>query len=321
MISVVIVNWNTQELLRDCLNSLCKFQKGYEVIVIDNASIDGSVEMVKKEFPELILIQNDKNFGFCKATNQGISIAKGKFILLLNSDTVVNPTAIDEVVSFLETHEDSGIAGCKLTYPDGSFQSSCFRFPNLWGNVTTYLYLAQIFRTSYLLNWDRYGYKAYVRPVKVDCVMGSFLMIKKSVIEECGLLDEAYFMFAEETDLCYRAKKAGWSTYFIPSVSIVHNHSGSQKNWSDTAWAYGAKQRGIFLFMMKWRSPFTLFFSNSLFLFTHIPKSCGWFLADIVEYTRNRDSVLFKRFLKAKLLPFHFKALFQPSLFKTSWQK
>lgn len=320
-ISIIIVNWNTKDLLRECLISLFECNRKFEIIVIDNGSEDESLKMLRCNFPEIIIIENGKNYGFCRATNQGIEIAKGDYILLLNSDTKVNSQAMDISLSFLASRKDAGIVGCRLTYPDGTYQSSCFRYPNLWGNITTYFYLAQIFKKNYLLNWDRYGYKQFTIPTKVDCVMGSFFMIKRAVIEKCGMLDESYFMFAEETDFCYRAKKEGWLTYFLPGASIIHCHSGSQKNWSDIAWAYCAKQRGIFLFMIKWRSQWSIVVSNLLLIFVHLPKSLGWLIADLIDCIKNKNSFCFKRSLKSKILLFHLKAVFNPLLFKTSWQR
>lgn len=320
-LSIVIVNWNTKELLRDCLNSVSLELDSIliEVIVVDNGSIDGSQEMVKQEFPSIYHIQNEDNVGFCKAVNQGIHVATGHYVLLLNSDTVANSSALLKTISFMESNSEIGIVGCRLTFPNGKFQSSCFRFPSLLGLITTSIGLCHLSRKNHLLNWDRYGFQEFEIPTEVDCIMGSFMMISKKLIQDIGSLDEGYFMFAEETDFCYRAAKANWKTFYFPDVSIIHNHSGSQKNWHDNAWAYGAKNRGVFLFLYKWENKLVLYAANIALLIGHLPKIMAWFISDVLTYKSGVS--LFRRSLKVKMFAFHIRALFKPSLFMSPWRK
>jgi GT2 family glycosyltransferase len=321
-VSVVIVNWNTCQLLVQCLRSLSKtsFTRQLEVIVVDNASIDSSCSVVERDFPDVILIRNSDNLGFCKATNQGMEVASGNYLLLLNSDTVVEYDTIEKSVEFAEDNNEIGIIGCKLTYPDGSFQGSCFRFPGIWGSLSSSLWLSKFFPNSDIFNGERYGNREWTEPKDVDCVMGSFMLIKRKVVEGIGFLDTDYFMYAEETDFCYRAKRTGWKIFYYPLVEIIHHHSGSQKNWNDTAWAFGAKQRGVFLFMYKWRSVFIVAVCNIVFILGILFKTGFWGICDFFAGLKNKRFEL-QRMQKAKCLFFHVKALFRPSNFSLPWSK
>lgn len=322
-VSVIIVNWNTCDLLKQCLDSVCATceKESLEIIVVDNGSKDSSCDLVRRCFPNVKLIENDWNRGFCKATNQGIEIATGLYVLLLNSDTIAEQDSIERMVRFANERERVGIVGCKLVFADGSYQSSCFRFPNLWGNLLTSFGISRMFPKSYLLNWDRYGNRKWSSPRRVDCVMGSCMMIKRSVIDKIGMLDAAYFMFAEETDFCYRAMQAGWEVFYYPDAKVVHHHSGSQKTWNDLAWAFGAIQRGIYLFMYKWRSRFTLVMSNLVFIITLLLKCPLWLLGDIFACIIEAKQFELRRSLKMKCLPFHFRALLNPAMFNAPWGK
>lgn len=245
-LTVVIVNFNTKNLLRQCLASVFKQTKGigYEVIVIDNGSSDGSGAMVKKEFPRARLIKNKKNLGFAKANNQGIRQARGEWVLLLNSDTEIKDNALAKLVAFANKQKDLGIAGPKLVNPDGSLQPSTAPF------YTLPVVAISLFRGDKFLRRSPAGTK------RVDWLSGACFLIKKQVIEKVGLLDERFFMYVEEMEYCYRAKKAGFQTCFYPGAEVIHRARGSTLGRQK---AILAIYQGLIYFYQKHFAPWQLF--------------------------------------------------------------
>ena len=232
-VSIAIVNWNTKELLRDCLTSIYKRagEVDYEVIVVDNASTDGSAEMTKNFFQQVILIENIENRGFAAANNQAMAVAKGRYILLLNSDTIVLDSSIANTVRFADTHPQAGVIGCQVLNPDGTVQPTCFMFPSMLNMLLSSTYLYKLFPKSrffgreHMTWWDR----SDVRQVEV--VTGCFMLVRREAIEQVGMMDERFFMYGEETDWCYRFGKNGWKVMFAPVGQIIHfgGQSTSQK--------------------------------------------------------------------------------------------
>jgi GT2 family glycosyltransferase len=218
-LSLVIVNWNTREYLLRCLGSIFKMgqRMDWEVIVIDNGSQDGRGMEVKKAFPFVHLVENEKNLGFAKAVNQGLRKASGKYILLLNPDTEVRDGAIKQLLTFMDSHLNTGVAGAQLLNSDGSKQNSIANFPSL----TTELLNKSLLRW---LSPKKFPGKerSYSVPVEVDSVIGACMMVREDAIKQVGLLDEEYFLFLEETDWCYQMKRAGWKTYHVPQADVFH---------------------------------------------------------------------------------------------------
>jgi len=220
LLSIIIVNWNTKDLLAKCLESIYETVEGltFEVLVVDNASTDGSAAMVRRRFPQVRLIENDENVGFARANNQAIRCARGRYVLLLNSDTEVVPGSIANMVTELETQPDVGITSVCLAFPGGSPQFCYGRFPNLYTE----------FRSLFGMHrWDLSCWGKINAPREVDWVSGACLMARKGMLDEIGLLDEKFFMFGEEVDLCYRAKEAGWRICLVPSDPVIHVRAGS----------------------------------------------------------------------------------------------
>lgn len=230
-VSVVIVNWNTREILRDCLRSIYEQTLGltFEVIVIDNASEDGSLQMVKDEFKEVILVENSTNRGFAAGNNQGLAIAKGRYVLLLNSDTVVLDNAIAKTVAFADANPEGAVIGCRILYPDKTLQTSCFMFPSLLNLLLSATYMYKLFPASKLFGRENMTWWARDDAREVDVVTGCFMLVRREALEQVGVMDEQFFMYGEETDWCYRFKKAGWKCLFSPSGSIIHIHGASSK--------------------------------------------------------------------------------------------
>jgi len=230
-VSVIILNFNTLNLTRMCLESLEKSLLGHytmEVIVCDNASTDGTETMVKKEFPKVLMIQNGKNVGFAAGNNTGIRKSKGRYILLLNSDTEVTPTAIATMIEFMDTHPKAGAATCTLVLPNGSIDPACHRgFPTPWASVTYLTKLEKLFPKTKFFGEYHQGYKNLKTAHQVDAISGAFFMVRREVVTSVGLLDEDYFMYAEDIDWAYRIKKSGYEIWFNPKASVLHKKKQS----------------------------------------------------------------------------------------------
>ena len=322
-VSVIIVNWNTQQMLADCLSSVFAEAPSVsmQVIVIDNGSTDGSCQMCRSRFPQVELIENTDNVGFARAMNQGFAVARGDYSLMLNSDTVVLDGAIGKSIAFADGRPEAGIVGCRLLNPDRSFQDSAFRFPGLLGLFLNAVHLSQAFRHNYVLNWDRYGFQEWSEPREVDCVMGSFMLIRRAVLEEVGLLDTDYFMYGEETDFAFRARKAGWKTFYFPGAETIHVRGGSAKDGAGRAWAYHACWRGQLLFLCKQRGLLTGYAGNVIVASFLVPRVVCWFAADALNSLRRRMPLQPQRLLRACSFGFHFRALLQPRLLTQQWRR
>lgn len=230
-ISIIIVNFNTKDLIRDCLASIHDNTKHirYEIIVVDNASTDGSVDMLKAEFPEVELIANDDNRGFAAANNQGIACAAGRYVLLLNSDTLVLEGALDNVAVFADAHPEAGIVGCRVMNPDRTMQPTCFMYPSVLNMFLSATYLYKLFPKNRLFGRERMSWWNRDDVREVDVVTGCFLLVRRTVLNQVGLLNEQYFMYGEETDFCYRVKQHGWNVLFTPAAQIIHFGGASSK--------------------------------------------------------------------------------------------
>lgn len=228
-LSIIVVSYNTSSLLKQCLSSVYKvlssdgISKKAEVIVVDNASTDDSVKMVKKEFPRTKLIINKKNLGFAKANNQGIKLAKGKYILLLNSDTKVKKGAFLNLLQVMEKDRDIGVVGGKLLNKDGSIQPSVGFFPHLikvflWMSFLDDIPFVAGLVKPYHVEWK----DLYKEEQEVDWVSGACFLVRKEVVGKAGLLDEKIFMYGEEMEWCWRIKGAGFSVVYTPEAEIFH---------------------------------------------------------------------------------------------------
>jgi GT2 family glycosyltransferase len=230
-LSISIVSWNTRDLLRQCLQSVFDNLDGLdaEVIVVDNASEDSSPEMVEREFPRVLLIKQESNGGFAQANNVALAVSSGRYVLLLNSDTIVHPMAIRRLVEFLESVPEAGAAAPKLLNLDGSLQRSCSVFPSPLTELYDAVYLSKLLPRSRRFGAYAMTYWDFDRTRDVDFAGGSCLLLRRSALDQVGLLDEGYFMYTEEADLCYRLKQAGWRVVFLPEAEIVHIGGQSAK--------------------------------------------------------------------------------------------
>ncbi len=319
-VSVLIVNWNTRDLLAECLASLqtAEPEGVLEIVVVDNGSGDGSAEMVRTRFPSVVLVVNSENAGFAAAVNQADAAASAPFRLLLNSDTVVPAGVISGCRDHLVATPGVAAVGCRLLNVDGSHQSSVFRFPSLRGLLFNALYLSQVFRTHPTLNWDRYGFGDWSEIRTVDVVMGSFLLVRRAVVPvDEPLLDDGYFMYGEETDLCRRIVDQGERVEFHPGFAITHVHGGSSKTPGQLAWAEESKRRGQLRFLRRWRAAPVAWSANLILLVGLVPRWWAWTALDVLDRLRGRASS--GRRLRAGVARFHLRALVDLTVLDEPW--
>jgi len=223
-ISIIIVSWNVKDLLRNCLSSIYenKGEVKVEIIVVDNISRDNSAQMIREEFPDVILIANDFNAGFGKANNQGLMQAHGRYLLLLNPDTIILPGNFESALKRIEQNPKIGILGCKTLNPDRSLQPSVRKFPTFWPIFFIFVKIAKIFPHLKTLN-DYFAVDFdYELAQPVDQVAGSYMLVRRELIDQIGLFDENFFIWFEEVDLCQRTFSAGWEIYYDPIPEVIH---------------------------------------------------------------------------------------------------
>jgi len=253
-VSIIVVNWNTKDLLLDCLKSIYDTTTGLdiEVIVVDNGSQDGSSKGVKDTFPQVKLIQNSENKGFAMANNQALSIAAGRYILLLNSDAVLTDRSLAGLVTFMDKTPDAGVAACQYLNRDGSKQNSFDNFPTLATELLNKSLLKILFPKKYPSKK-----KEYHEPMEVDSTIGACMIVQKEAIKQVGMLDEDYFFFLEETDWCFRMHEAGWKIYHLPHIKVYHLQGQSKEKNPSKAWI--EYYRSSYIFFKKRRSIFSYY--------------------------------------------------------------
>lgn len=226
-VSIVIVSWNTRELLRDCLQSTraacAAFDRPVEIIVVDNASTDGSAAMVRTEFPDVRVMANASNAGFAVATNQGLRESRGRYLLLLNPDTKATPDFLRALVSFIEEHPAVGVAGPRLVGENGDVQVSCFLLPTLTRELWRLLHLDRIH--AYAVYPP--GFWHLKAPQVVEAIQGACMLIRREALSQSGLLDERFFIYTEEIDLCCRLRGLGWQIAWVPDAVVAHRGAAS----------------------------------------------------------------------------------------------
>ncbi len=240
--SVILVAWNNKDYLEPCLRSLYQedTRTSFDVVVVDNGSTDGSQAMLGEMFPQVKLIQNEYNVGLGKASNQGIAATGGRYVLLLNNDTVVNGRSLDALIDFLDATQNAGAVGGRLLNPDGSFQAGYSSFPGLaWEFLVATGFWSLLSRIRPSGNAPE--------PKKVDWAGSACLLLRRSALAEVGLLDEEYFIYGDEADLQYRLARAGWSVYYLPSADTIHYGGRSMDRWRRRKMVY----RGKMLFYKK----------------------------------------------------------------------
>ncbi|MFG0274876.1 MAG: glycosyltransferase family 2 protein [Phycisphaerales bacterium] len=228
-VSIVIVNWNAKDLLRGCLRSIAsETRRSHEVIVVDNASRDDSVAMVREEFPDAVCIANEDNRGFAAANNQGIEVASGRYILLLNPDTVILDGAIDTMLAWCDDRPDVGCAGCQVWEDESTIQRTCFSDPGPLNLLLIETGLHRRFGGSRFFGRPEYSWWDRTTERDVDVVSGMFMLVPRAVVETVGPLDDAFFVYSEEADWCRRIRAAGRRCVFTPVAKILHLEGGGK---------------------------------------------------------------------------------------------
>ena len=266
-LSVIIVNYNVRHFLEQALLSVRKALQGIdgEVWVVDNNSVDDSVEMVQEKFPEVRLIANRHNPGFAIANNQAIRESTGEFVLLLNPDTLVEEDTFSKCLAFMDAHPDAGALGVKLIDGSGKYLPESKRgFPSPWVAFCKTVGLSAIFPKSRLFNGYYMGYLDPEKSHAVDVLVGAFMFIRRTALDKAGLLDEAFFMYGEDIDLSYRIKAAGFENYYFPDTKIIHYKGESTKKGSlnyvrtfyqamiiFTRKHFSGSSAGLFIFMLQ----------------------------------------------------------------------
>ena len=230
-ISVIIVSWNAYKFLEECLDSLSRgITRSYEVIVVDNASKDGSEAMVRKKFPSVQLIQSGSNLGFAKGNNLAFAHARGRYVCLINSDVNVFPGCVDTLAQYLDQHQDVGMVGPRILNADRSIQNSCREFPSLWNKLCTVSNLSRLFPASPWFSGDEMHWFDHKTERPVDALVGCFIMTRRKAVDDFGLLDENFFMYGEDIDWGYRCRKAKWRVIFYPGTESIHYRGASSNN-------------------------------------------------------------------------------------------
>lgn len=231
-VSILILNYNTCQLTLDCIQSVYQShtQYAYEIIVVDNASSDGSATAIPAAYPELTFIANTDNVGFAKGNNQGMKVAQGRYILLLNSDTIVQSDTLETMVSFMDAYPRAGASGCKIVLPDGSLDKACKRgFPTPAASFYYAFGFSKWFPDNPRFNGYQLGYLNPDESYPIDSLVGAFMLVRREVIEQIGGLDEAFFMYGEDIDWCYRIKEAGWEIHYRGNTQIIHYKGASSR--------------------------------------------------------------------------------------------
>ena len=232
-VSILLTNWNVRDLLREAIRSVREHTRGvsYEVIVVDDASTDGSVEMLRNEFPDVKLIVNEKNVGFSKANNIGARLANGKYVFLLNTDTLMASNPIKTCFDFMESHADAGVCGCWLKGQDGKSQVSFGDFPSFHQALVDAFFLNDLFPHAHFPKRGAYPDPSVTEPIEVDYVTGAAIMVRKNLVDQIGLFDELYRAYSEETDFCHRVRHvAHKKVYFLPAAEVIHLGGVSYRN-------------------------------------------------------------------------------------------
>lgn len=288
-VSIIVVSWNTRDLLRNCLVSIAQQtrQVAFETIVVDNASSDGSANMCELEFPRVKVIANRQNRGFAAANNQGIQLAQGRYILVLNPDTVILDGAIDRCVAYADAHPDVGVVGCQVLERDDQIQPTptCFSFPSPWTLFLTLCGLPRVFPRSKFWAKPELGWWDRNSERDIDVVTGMFMLVRRKAMQQVGMMDESYFMYAEEADWCYRFYKAGWRRVFFPGAKIVHVDGGGKSTSQVNVRMRVQLQKSMMIYYKKNVGTNAWVVAKILYVISNSVRSLSWSVASWI--TRN----------------------------------
>jgi GT2 family glycosyltransferase len=291
-VSVIIINYNTCDLLRECLSSVVRDSTLKEIIVIDNASTDGSVQMVKTEFSEVVLRINDKNERFAKPNNTAISIARGRYLFLLNSDAFLYSDTIQKLVRYADDHPDVGVVAPQLLYPDGTIQPSCRGYFTLWSHFFDMCALDKIFPKSKIFAKSEMSYFDHKSLIEVDHVMAAAILVRREVINDVGMFDENLTIIYNDLDWSMRIKKKGWKIIFYPEAQALHHHSKTMKMMNRQFELFPEIQKNAKYFFKKHHGKYWMISYNLLAVFGFFFRIIYWFIRSLFEKSENTKYTL-----------------------------
>jgi hypothetical protein len=283
-VSVVIVSWNTRDILRGCLRSIFEQTRevSFETFVVDNNSHDGSAEMVRAEFPGVKLIKNAQNRGFAAANNQAVREASARYILLLNPDTIVLDDAISRCVAYADLHPDVGVVGCQILEDENRISPTSFTFPTPWTIFLELSGLSRAFPRSQIFGRPEYGWWDRTTEQDVDVIAGMFMLVRREAIAHVGLLDESFFVYSEETDWCYRLSRAGWRRVFIPSARIVHLDGGRKSTSQISIKMFVQMQKSSMIYQRKNLGYVSWLAVKGIYIASNAVRMVVWFVLSVV---------------------------------------
>jgi hypothetical protein len=294
-ISAVIVAWNAKRYLEVCLESLEKAppRRSMETLVVDNASMDGTAEMLETRFPWVKLIKSPENLGFAKGNNVAIRQCQGQYIALVNPDVIVFPGCLDALADFLDQNPKVGNVGPRVFEPDMSMQSTCRRFPTLWNNFCDATGLATRFKDSRFFAGEHMFYFPHDRTLRVDVLVGCFSFIRRETFDAVGLLDENMFMYGDDVDWCRRCWKAGWEVVFYPGARAIHDRGKITAPYP-VRFAV-AQQRSVLYYWSKYHGIFDRLGIRSIMVFRHFMRYTLAVLSSLVHSRRGEQSEVRKQ--------------------------
>ncbi len=270
-LTIIIVNWNVKDLLRNCLKSIHESTSrvSFEIFVVDNASADGSVEMVKEEFPQVKLIANEENLGFPKANNQATKISNGEYILFLNPDTVVYPKSVEMMVNFVKANKNCGAVGPMIMDKEGKIDFTCARnFPTVATMLFRVLHLNRLFPRSKLFGKYSISYWDHKDSRSIPCLTGACMLVRRKTLEEVGFFEDQLPMFFEDRDLCRKIKEKGWDVHYLSSAKIRHFQGSCTKRFAHNELVERMLWEALDMFFKKYHG-------NLYSLIFHVVLFCG----------------------------------------------
>lgn len=269
-LSIAVVNWNARDHLHRCVRSIYDQTRSicFEILIVDNGSTDGSAQMVDREFPEAWLIQNQANRGFSRATNQALQVSRGRYVLLLNPDTLILDGALDKMIQYADGHPEIGALGCRLLTSDESIDLRCARrWPTLWSELCDKTGLATRFPASRIFGWYQLGYWDHAHSREVEALSGACLMVRREALEQVGLLDERFYMYGEDIDWCYRIQQVGWKVLYFAGAEVIHVGGGSSSTVKEELDMVALDSRWLF-FRKHYGAPYALAFKAMMLAVT-----------------------------------------------------
>jgi GT2 family glycosyltransferase len=304
-VSIVIVSWNTRDILRGCLESIFEQNKevSIEVFVVDNHSHDRSADMVRTDFPCVKVIANERNRGFAAANNQGIRLSTGRYILLLNPDTIILDDAISRCVRYADQHPDVGVVGCQVLEAENRISNTGFSFPSPLNVFLALSGLSRAFPRSRLFGRPELSWWERDSERDVDVVTGMFMLVRSQAVAQVGLMDESYFVYSEEADWCYRFARAGWRRVFTPCARIVHLDGGRKSTSQVSTKMFVQMQKSSMIYHRKNLGIAAWLLVKGIYIVSNATRMVLWFVSSVV----NRDLNTRKKSVAAKAaLRYHF---------------